>query len=75
MVDVERPHCGIVKENDNPVLTVEELSGMDDIEFQLNELDDSPGVFLQKEGYCTWTPISSWTRSRIRGSTKTIQHT
>ena len=39
LVNVERPCSGIVKEDDNPVMTVEELSGMDDI--------DSPRLDLE----------------------------
>ncbi len=67
MVDIERPPAldgGIAEVSDNLVLTDAELSIMDDIiVFQLGEQDDSPGVLLKKDDNCTWTPISSRTRS------------
>ena len=65
LVDV-RPAAdgGFVVVSDNPVLMNAELSSLNNIMFQLSELDDSPGVLLKKNGNCTWTPISSRTRSQ-----------
>ena len=41
-------------------MSVDELSDVDDIEFQLHvhECDNSPGVLLKKSGSVTWTPIA-----------------
>ena len=47
------------------VMSIHELSMLDDVEFQLHESDDSPGVFLKKDGIVTWTPIATRTRSRV----------
>ena len=38
---------------------------MDDIEFQLHDYDNSPGVLLKKSGSVTRTPIATRTRSRL----------
>ena len=46
-------------------MSIHELSMLDDVEFQLHESDDSPGVFLKKDGIVTWTPIATRTRSRV----------
>lgn len=73
LIGVERPTDirATSQVNDNPVLTVEELSGMDAFEFQLHQCDlDLPGVLLKKDGQCTWTPIATRTRSRVQGSLK-----
>ena len=47
-------------------MTVEELSHFDDVEFQLNADDDSPGVLLRKDGVVKWTPVANRTRSRVK---------
>ena len=47
-------------------MTLEELSGMDSIVFQMHESDDVPGLLLKKSQHCTWTPVSSRTRSRTK---------
>ena len=75
LVDVVRPAAdgGFVEVSDNPILTNAELSSMDDIMFQLGELDDSPGVLLKKNGNCTWTPITSRTTSRLKSRTTLLK--
>ena len=47
------------------VMSADELLDMDDIEFQLHDYDNSPGVLLKKSGSVTWTPIATRTRSRL----------
>ena len=47
-------------ETHDSALTMDELSAMDDIVF---EIDDSPGVVLKKGCLEVWTPIASRTRS------------
>ena len=46
-------------------MSTDELLDMDDIEFQLHDYDNSPGVLLKKSGSVTWTPIATRTRSRL----------
>ena len=46
-------------------MSADELLDMDDIEFQLHDYDNSPGVLLKKSGSVTWTPIATRTRSRL----------
>ena len=44
------------------VMSIHELTMLDDVEFQLHESDDSPGVFLKKD---TRTTIATRRRSRV----------
>ena len=37
-------------------MTLDELSGMDSIVFQMHESDDVPGLLLKKGQHCTWIP-------------------
>ena len=43
LVDVKRP-------DSNSAMSMNELSNNDEIEFQLHDCDDSPGVLLKKDG-------------------------
>ena len=52
---------------DSGVMSMDELSCMDDIEFLLNKFD-LPGVLLKKGDQVTWSPIASRTRSKLSGS-------
>ena len=49
----------------NSAMSMNELSNLDEIEFQLHDCDDSPGVLLKKDGNVVWTPIAARTRSRV----------
>ena len=46
-------------------MSMNELSTLDEIEFQLHDCDDSPGVLLKKDGNVVWTRIAARTRSRV----------
>ena len=48
LTDVVRPPGSGATNQMSDKLTVEELSGMDAIEFLLHECDDSPGVLSKK---------------------------
>ena len=50
-------------------MSADQLLDMDDIEFQLHDCDNSPGVLLKESGSVTWTPIATRTRSRLSRST------
>ena len=58
LVDIKRPV-------NNSVMSKNELSSHDEIEFQLHDCDDSPGVLLKKDGNVIWTPIAARIRSRV----------
>ena len=64
-VDVKRP-VRTYSQAHKSTMTLEELSGMDSIVFQMHESDDVPGLLLKKGQHCTWTPVSSRTRSRTK---------
>ena len=49
----------------NLVMSVDELSNLDDVEFLLCDCHDSPGALLKKDGHVVWTPIAARTRSRV----------
>ena len=55
----------IKRSGSNSVMSINELSNQDEIEFQLHDCDDSPGVLLKKDGNVIWTPIAARTRSRV----------
>ena len=63
-VDVLKPDSQTLQMSS--AMTVEELSHFDDVEFQLNADDDSPGVLLRKDGVVKWTPVANRTRSRVK---------
>ena len=48
VIDVKRPPGIGVQPYMNEVMSINELSGMDEIEFQLHEHDHSPGVLFVK---------------------------
>ena len=50
----------------NSVISMNELSNQDEIEFCLHDCDDSPGILLKKNGHVVWTLIAARTRSRLR---------
>lgn len=54
LVDVQKPP----NEPTDSVMSIHELSKLDDVEFQLRESDDLPGVLLKKDGIVTWTPVA-----------------
>ena len=48
------------------VMSIHELTMLDDVEFQLHYNDDSPGVCLKKQGIVSWTPpIATSTSSTV----------
>ena len=55
VVDVKRPPGIGVQPYMNEVMSINELSGMDEVEFQLHEHDHSPGVLLKQSGTVSWT--------------------
>ena len=65
LIDVKRPSVTGNSVCASGVMSVDELLDMDDIEFQLHESGNSPGVLLKKSGSVTWTPIATRTRSRL----------
>ena len=72
-IDVERPNSDAQPLSGvSHKLSVEELMKFDDIEFELRDVDGSPGLLLKKDGLVTWTPIASRTRSRSRVSSKDL---
>ena len=62
-IDIKRPSVTGAYACASKVMSADELLNMDDIEFQLNDYDNSPGVLLKKSGSVTWTPIATRTRS------------
>ena len=62
---VDGASCETVARVDS-ALTMAELSDMDEIVFQGNEIDGSPGVVLKKGCLEVWTPIATRTRSRLK---------
>ena len=65
VIDVKRPPGIGVQPYMNEVMSINELSSMDEVEFQLHEHDHSPGVLLKQSGTVSWTPIATRTRSRL----------
>ena len=64
-IDVKKPFVTGANVCASKVMSTDELLDMDDIEFQLHDYDNSPGVLLKKSGSVTWTPIATRTRSRL----------
>ena len=48
------------------VLSVEELTDQDELEFKSHAVTDAPGLVLHKENSRVWTPIAARTRSRLK---------
>ena len=64
-IDVLKPSVTGANVCASKVMPADELLDMDDIEFQLHDYDNSPGVLLKNSGSVTWTPIATRTRSRL----------
>ena len=48
------------------VLSVEELTDLDELEFESHAVTDAPGLVLHKGNSRVWTPIAARTRSRLK---------
>ena len=64
-VHVLKPSNGTDLEKTDSVLSVEELSDLDGIEFLSHASNDAPGVVLMKDSLRVWTPVAARTRSRL----------
>ena len=67
-VHVLKPSNGTDFEKTDSVLSAEELSDLDGIEFLSHASNDAPGVVLMKGSLRVWTPVAARTRSRLKTS-------